>query len=883
MLTIAAVLTFASVHALVDLRTGELRLPIDASLAPLLAEDPGTEPGGDDALVLGFSAPDLFTSPRLTELRTLSDRLEARPGVAEVRSLATTHDVRDAGGDLLVTRFLDDLPQDPAGLAALRARALGNPMVVGTLLSADAELTVMLVRLTADPEGEAAYAEALDAARSLAPAFDVHVTGKPHLDAALAGMLRDTLVRVVPAAVLLLALVLALAFRRPRGVWVPLVSMGSALLWTLAAAGALGFSLNVVTVTVPPLVLTLAFAYCMHVVSEHYSLARRGVMSARDAVHEAVRAVLVPLTITGITTLAGFLALTLSTVPAIAEFGWLASLGVAASLVAAILLCPALLAILPMPLARAADAPETGLPRLASRISDFDFHNRKAIIATSLAALALCSYGAFQVEVGMNYAETFHEDSILRQDFDVLNERLDGASPVSIALRSRDGSTFHEPAALAAVDTFQRWLATQPDVGGSVSVADYLRILNRAFQGNAPEAFALPESRSLAHQLLMFGGGEDLSLLLDATGQEATVWARVRSQDSSKVAALVSAIETRLAATPELEGDVGGSLVVASHTVEAISEGQVRSLLTALVAIFLVLSAMFTSLRMGLVALLPNVLIVAIYLAALGIAGIPLGPTTSLIGCIALGIAVDDTVHYFARFNHDAKQPVREMPATKSALRSVIRPVSFTSLGLCLGFLTLTASEIQTQTQFGGLAALALAAAWAVDMTLTPALACSVRLVTLWDVLRLDLGRDPTREIGLFEGLSLRAARIVALMGERRVAPRGTEVFKAIDVRNTLIVVTEGELTVYYEEFGQRVPVGRLRRGDVIGHGELFAGPLPLEAEAQTPARMLLFTTETLEGLRRRYPRIGAKIYRNLHRLQSHSMRLFAEWLTNGR
>ncbi|NNL65604.1 MAG: MMPL family transporter, partial [Myxococcales bacterium] len=733
-----------------------------------------------------------------------------------------------------------------------------------------------------DPEAAAAgYAAAVARARALSPVFGVHLSGKPHLDAVLGDTLRSTLQRIVPAASLVLALVLWMAFRRPRGVLVPLVSMLAALLWTFALGARLGYSLNLVTVMVPPLVLTLAFAYCMHVVSEHYTLARERSISARASAAGALAATQVPLLITGITTLAGFLALTLSTIPAIAEFGVLSSLGVLASMVAALVLCPSLLAVLPAPRTLASGAPEQRLPRFASHLSDFDFHHRKAIIATSLVVLALAAAAASRIEIGMNYGATFHPDSAIRRDFHLLNEKLAGANPFALTVRASAHESFREPEALRRLSDLQAWLESQPEVGGTVSAADYVRVLHRAFEGDDPAAFAIPGSRRLVHQLLLFGGSDDLDLLLDPSAREATVFVRSHSQESAEIAALASRVEAHLADPAHgLEGHVGGSLVAASRTIEAISHGQLRSLLAATAVIFIVLSAMFTSLRMGVVALLPNVLIVLIYLGVLGLAGIPLGPTTSLIGCIALGIAVDDTVHYFARFNADAKKAVRKMPATKSALRAVIRPVSFTSLGLCLGFLTLTFSEIQTQVQFGGLAALALAAAWLVDVTLTPALACSVRIVTLWDVLGLDLGQDPTGQIPLFQDLSLREARVVALMGERRVSPAGTQLFKAVDPLDTLIVVTGGELSMYVEEWGQRVRVARLGRGDVVGHGELFAGPVHLDVETDGPVRMLLFTTATLEGLRRRYPRIGAKIYRNLNRVQSRSMNTLLEWLS---
>ena len=128
------------------------------------------------------------------------------------------------------------------------------------------------------------------------------------------------------------------------------------------------------------------------------------------------------------------------------------------------------------------------------------------------------------------------------------------------------------------------------------------------------------------------------------------------------------------------------------------------SLTLASLAIWAMLALMFTSARAALLAMLPNLLPVGLYFGILGAFDIPLNPTNSLIACIVLGIAVDDTIHFLARFNADARAKANEKAAVKSALASVLRPVTFTVVALCLGFLVFTGSELQNQVQFGLLA-----------------------------------------------------------------------------------------------------------------------------------------------------------------------------------
>ncbi len=267
-----------------------------------------------------------------------------------------------------------------------------------------------------------------------------------------------------------------------------------------------------------------------------------------------------------------------------------------------------------------------------------------------------------------------------------------------------------------------------------------------------------------------------------------------------------------------------GNAVLLKETVDDIALGQLQSLGMALVTIYLTLAAMLTSFRVGLYALAPNVLPLALFYGALGLLDIPLNLSTSLIGAITLGIAVDDTVHYFARFSQEARRLGNERAATASTLRLLIRPVTFTTIAICLGFLALTLSELRYQFQFGLLSAFTLAAAWVLEITLSPALCSGLRLVTLWDLLRIDLGPAPHRSIPLFAGLSERQARIFALMSDLVSLPRGHRLFSEGQAGGDMYVVIDGELaaaTTSHE--GRRVEYGRATRGQVVGEVAMFS------------------------------------------------------------
>jgi hypothetical protein len=235
------------------------------------------------------------------------------------------------------------------------------------------------------------------------------------------------------------------------------------------------------------------------------------------------------------------------------------------------------------------------------------------------------------------------------------------------------------------------------------------------------------------------------------------------------------------------------------------------------------------------------------------------------VACLVLGIAVDDTIHLMSHFNLAARRNADETKGVVEALSAVGRPVTYTTAALCLGFLTLILSSMSSQIDFGWLAAVTLAAAWVVDLTFTPALASRMRIVSIWDVLTLDLGEEPHTTIPLFSGLKHHQARIVALMTSMRRFDKGDRIFEVGERGEEMFVVIEGSLCAFVVRDGVELELRKMGRGDVIGEVALFHGARSANVRAETDVRLLRLTQQNLQRLQRRYPRIGAQIYANLN------------------
>lgn len=827
--------------------------------------------GSDETLVVALAADDVFTPDVLERMLRLTERLEAIEGVHNVLSLSTALDIRSVEGDLEIEPFLTQVPETPEGLAALRQRALDNPIYAGNLVSADGRATALVVHLLEMSERQFAErgieAQVRNAVDEVRGGVEAWVTGPLLLRAATSRILITDLQRILPLALLFALGIAWLSFRSVVGVLLPVATIAIALLWTLGAMAAAGRALNLVTTILPPLLLTIGFTYVVHVLAEYEAMLRRGAQDAREASRRALAHVALPVALTGLTTCAGFLSLLASPISAIREFGFFATAGVLVSVAISLGFAPAVLALRRV---RPHASTETHgrIERLAEATARFDLRHRRWLLAAGFGLALVSAWGVTRIHVSNDLVSNLPPDSPARVHFEAINERLGGSNPLYVVLESSGRDAFKAPANLRTVHELQGWLEAQPEVGSTTSLVEYLMLINRGFHDDDPAFLKIPESQALITQLLFFGANDEIGSFVDSRYQTLSILVRATSVDSGSLGGLVDRIEARLAELPEhLEGTVSGNAVLLARSADALARGQMQSLGLAFLAIYLILALLFTSLRVGFLALLPNLLPVLLFFGTLGLLGIPLGAVTGLVACIVLGIAVDDTIHYLSRFNTEARRAADERTGTIEALRGVARPVTLTTAALCLGFGVLVLSQLRSQSHFGALAAFTLGAAWLVDVTFTPALCSSIRIVGLWDVLTLDLGRDPQRSIPIFEGLSRAQARIVALMMQLRTLPKDHSLFRVGEAGDEMYVVIEGELEASLPREPERIVLSRMGRGECVGEVALFHGKRTADVTTLSEVRLLRLTDSDLERLRRRYPRIGARIYRNLSRI----------------
>jgi predicted RND superfamily exporter protein/CRP-like cAMP-binding protein len=885
-LALAAIVRIVDFGAIADQRWTEVsRLRIDPSMSSVLPdEDPARDFyehvrdlfGNDETLLLAVRHPDgIFQPEMLASLKRTTAALERVSGVRAVMSLANTPNILSVEGDLVIEPLYDEPPRTSAEIERVRRELRANPILSKSLVSADGKTTSIVGYLLDMSEIELMASGVDDqfvetARREFGPDVDIWLSGGAHIKAQTQRMLLQDLATVFPIIGVVLMGIAFLSFRSLRGVAIPMLGLGLAIVWAIGLATFFLPDLNLVTTSAPAILLGVGFAYSIHVVSSYYEVIGEAGSPEGGAAGEALRRMALPTFLTCLTTGVGFLSLATSPIRAIQEFGLLCGVGVFCLLGSTLTFGPALLHLMTekLPRSRAERSGEDWIDRTLTRLGKFDVEYRYWILAGG-ALLAVASVASIpMIEISTNVIENFPADSRIRQSIDAINAEMGAADRLYVVLEADETDAFKQPDNLRAIEALQQWLEEQPEVGGTSSITDHVKLLYRGFNDNDPDFFAVPDSKRLVSQLLLFGANDEIKRLVNSQYDIASIPVQVNIFNSSDIVGFSSRVDHRLEDLPTgTRGRVTGLSVLVARTNDDIALGQSLSLLTAFAVIYAILALLFLSFRVGLLALIPNALPVAIYFGVLGWTDITLNVVTGLVASLVLGIAVDDTIHFLARFNALARANADPKEGVRRALLEVGRPVTYTTAALCAGFLVITASSLQQQVEFGALSAFTLAVAWGVDVVFTPALAAGMRVVTLWDLLSLDLGKDPTHSIGLFRGLRIRQARVVALLGTLVDAPAGRALFHAGEPAEGLFVVIGGRVRTWVDSRDENLAVEVHDSGDTVGEVGLFHGQHVLNGRVEEPARLLRLTQGSLQLLTRRYPRIASVVLRNTNEL----------------
>ncbi len=826
--------------------------------------------GSEEATVVGIFADDVFAPDTLARIDRLSDGLAEIDAVREVLSLTTMKGVESNDFGIEVGPLMRELPTDAESAAAFRKRVYDNPLAVGNMVSPDGKTTGALVLFDPLSDEEFMRLGIEDRIRAEAEKVftpeELAITGLQTLKVTGARLMEQDLARFMPISVLLVVIVLAWAYRTKRGVLLPLAAVTIGVVWTTGVMVMAGRAINMGTLVLPPLLMSIGIAYVIHVISRYYQELKPG-RSRRDVVEATMEHVRVPVGVAALTTGLGFCTLALNPIRAIADLGIFAVLGIFATSLMTLAFIPAMLMILP----DAKGPPEhhdRWIGSLLGALGRLAIDHRRIILVAGALFCGACLWGASDIRVETNYVGFFDPQSDIRRDTDRLADAIGGAYPLYVVIDGEGPGAMRDLENLAAVRDLQAFISEQPGVDSTLSFADFVALINGVFDTKSKGR--LPATQATLEQLFLFLNPDDTKPVVNRDFSRANILVRTRLAGSAEVSTLVRNIEeyARTRLRRGVEAHATGTVVLLNRSADTLAHGQVSGLAQMLLVLLVLMSLLFLSVRTGLLALVPNVIPIIVLFGTMGFAGFDLNISTSMIAVIAIGIAVDDTIHYLSALNIELRRTGSQEEALLRVGRSVGQPIVFTTLALALGFLVVTLSNFRPIRDFGFLASLTMVSALVTDLVLVPALVMSTRIITLWDLLFVKLGPEPHKEIRLFANLRPFQARIVVLMAHLEQAEPGTYITRKGELKEELYVLLSGQAGVYVDR--SDASIRSMVRGDVIGEmGLVRRMPRSADVITSEPSEYLVLDGDFLDRIQRRYPRIASKVFLNLTRILS--------------
>jgi len=835
--------------------------------------------GSDNRTIVYVRDTELWSPDKLAALEELHYFLEGLDFVERVDDLFNLRSIRGTGGQIDSRIFLAEAPKDQATIDQARADALYSPLIVGNFVSRDNNVTALLVsvRKNRDEYGfDRRVNEALE--RALTPARsvfqEVFQVGAPRINTELKAVLFDDLKLLGPLSALVLVVTILFLLRSGFAPLVPLVTSALSIAWTFGMMGWTGIPLNILSAMLPSLVVAIGSTEDTHMISSYF----RGVSQAEEdrrafATRFMMKHMGVPLLLTVLTTTMGFASNIFSSIGLIQDFAMASTFAILANGLITVLFVPMILTVMGPRRTRLFRDKEgvMGLPRLFVRM--FGFTNRRfprSILVLTAILCAFFVYQASKLHVTNDPLSYFREDRPLIRDTHRIHRDLSGIKVFFITLESDREKAFQEPKNIEKLVSIQKFLESQGIFDRSISLADHLSLVNREFHGGDTEYFKIPDKRELVAQYLLFFHRRDLESYVSHDFRRANIVVRHNVSDSNTLNRHIRELKEVVSsiAGDRMKAYVVGENLMVNAAAESLMIAQIKSLAILFGVIFLIMSIMFTSYKGGVISLITNLIPIILMFGVMGFLKIPLNPGTAMVAVIAIGIAIDGTIHLFSRYNDLCRRTSDYEKAVHTTVQEEATPMVATSLALALGFGILLMSNFTVIAQFGALSAATMLFALFANLLITPIIMTRIRLIGLYQILALSMHKEVLEKSPLFQGMSNYQMRKAIVISELQEFEEGELLVEQGKVGRSMYVILSGQVDVVRRSKSKSKRVAVMGPGQVLGEvGYIRAIRRTADVRALTHVEVLRFDYKKLKKDLKFFPHIVANLNFNISRI----------------
>lgn len=877
------VLTLGAAAGLPDLR-------IDTSIHSLISAQDSRKDvydryvqtmGSDRSTMILVEDEELWTPEKLMRFDDLQADLQAGDGVLKVESLLNVSDVRDIDGDVSSGALLDPVPETVEEAEDARQAALTNPLFPGQFITLDGKGLVIIVTtppfIEKDVDDVKIHHMLMDILKPYHADFArLTVVGDPRMNSDTNDLL---IAEIPPMYALLVGLLLVgtfLCLKRPQAPILPLITAILSTVITFGFTGWVGIPINILGGLMPVILLALGSTEDMHFFTtymEGLKNERHGTATGNENRKRALRYMMkhvgLATILTSGTSALGFLASSISSIPAIQDFGYMAGFAVVANGVITLLLAPAYLSFLGDRSYRANTRPSRLLRLAGVKVSRaFDHcYRRPAICLIPFGILCAASIALLpRLEISNNALDALADTHPFMLDYRNAEDRLGGMETLTVFLDGRREDAFRTPEMLEALFTASQQIAALPHVNKVVSLADQLALINAVWTDGTLQP---PKTPDQVDQFLFLLERSDIEAYVSRDFRFGALKIRHSVTNTADLLALIDKVDAIMqdSLPPWIESDTTGAAALAAYTATSLISSQLESLILMVGTVFAVMAILFASFRGGLAAVLPNVVVPLLTLGLMAAIGLPVNPPLVTVIVVSIGIAVDDTIHMLHRYQECCSRIEDPRLAARQALRSEGPAIITTTLALCIAFASQAMSDLYYNQIFGLLMAFALAMALLVDLFFTPLLITRLRFVGVFDLVKKSLPIKALKGMPLLAGMSTGSIRRLILTSVQHHVRSGNSIVEAgaMDARLFLLLTGTADVYLAPKEGEELVWISTIHSGSAIGELAMLSHqPRSATVIARDDCWLISFSEDALASRLRYQPYIASRLYRNL-------------------
>ena len=871
--------------AFISTKLADLKVHISAE-SMAVEDDPAwkaqqynlTEFGNSDISVVLFQDKQLFTTQKLTLIKDVIDQLSKLTDIDNITSLYSIPNIQIKDDNVSTLTYLDTIPQSNEQLQLILRQASLNPLVINNLINSQG--TAFAINLTFkeiinNPQFDHEISQSIEnILQNYRNQFgNILQIGSPVIRDAITQKISQDQISIMPWSIAILVLALAIGIRSFSGAFIPIFTAGISIVWTLAGMAMLDIPISVMTSIVPALLIIIGSTEDIHIISEFKAEQARGLNSSQ-ALDNMSKSIGTAILLTFVTTYFGFISIYSNEIKMLQEFGLVASSGLLINFLVTSLAVPAILKLA----TRSQQATTkktvrkiTIYEKLALFIFDLSLKNKKTTILLLVLITVVSIYSAFSLKINNNPLSYFKSDTEVVINSNKIHNALSGIQTFSVILDTGVEDTFKKIRYLHEVEKIQQYLMASKLFDKSLSFSDFIKVVHLAMEESEVDSIEdlyLPDSDLLVNDYMLFIKHELVSAYVNPDYSSTRILVRHQINDSSNLKNAIDQLKRFLEKEidPALKVSITGSSIVSANAADYMAAGQAKSLILMSLVIITIIALLFVNWKAGVVALIPNLFPIFVLFAVMGYFQIPLDTGTAMVAVIALGICVDDTVHFMTRYHHNTRNHDDPAGALRKTVQDESIPIITTSIALMAGFSTFALSSFVPIIHFGLLSAMVMLLAMITTFIITPLLLSFMSLITMWDMLSLNLQAKVINDCPLFKGLSPWSIKQAILMSDVKSYSDGDTIISQGSKGDEMYVILEGSVSVQLvRDNCSMVTINEIKAGGLFGEIALLSDiPRTANVIASSNSRLLTLKWDSIQRISRLHSRLAARLFQNL-------------------